>query len=172
MLYLYMLVQSGSYPADLLLERTEAFIPQFISEFKRLLPETFEKYRGAVIQAKLQRDRASPDTARRLFYTAFRNDANWDYLSEEIRAVGALTQDEVNGVLTQVLANKQSRRLVIRLTGKGHSAEAAEGPDDHAAVSVAGGGLDLRFPLPVAGNDAHSGGRGEVGAESPHVPVE
>lgn len=127
MLYVYLLVQSGTYPADLLLERTEAFIPQFISEFKRLPPETFEKYRMAVIQAKLQRDRTPAETARRLFYTAFRNDANWDYLSEETHAVQTLRPDEVNTILTRTLASKQERRLVIRLIGKGHSAKPPRG---------------------------------------------
>ncbi len=127
MLYLYLLVQSGAYPADLLLERTEAFVPQFVSEFKRLPPEVFEKYRAAVIQAKLQRDHAPSETARRLFYTAFRNDENWDYLSEEIRSVEALRQPDVQAILMRTLEERGRRRLVIRLIGKGHAAKPARG---------------------------------------------
>jgi secreted Zn-dependent insulinase-like peptidase len=127
MLYLYLLVQSGAYPADLLLERTEAFIPQFVSEFNRLPPEGFEKYRAAVVQAKLQRDRAPAETARRLFYTAFRNEENWDYLSEEIRAVEALRQPDVQAVLQRTLSGGGRRRLVIRLIGKGHPAKPPRG---------------------------------------------
>ena len=127
MLYLFLLVQSGAYPADLLLDRTEAFVPQFVSEFKRLPPEVFEKYRAAVIQAKLQRDRSPSETARRLFYTAFRNDENWDYLSEEIRAVEALRQPEVQAVLVRTVASGGRKRLVIRLIGKGHPAKPARG---------------------------------------------
>ena len=140
MLYLYFLVQSGTFGADLLRQRTDAFIPQFIAEFSKLPPETFEKYRRAVVQAKLQRDRTHSEAARRLFYTAFKLERNWDYVSEEIRAVEALRQDEVNRVLTRTLSGAERRRLVIRLLGKGHPAARPRGQT-----------LELPSKLPVAG---------------------
>jgi insulysin len=127
MLYLYFLVQSGNFGADLLQERTDAFIPQFIGEFSKLPPETFQKYKTAVIQAKLQRDRSPSEQARRLFYVAFRLDRDWDYLSDEIRAVESLRQAEVNAVLTRTLSGRDRRRLVIRLIGKGHEVRPVRG---------------------------------------------
>jgi secreted Zn-dependent insulinase-like peptidase len=127
MLYLFFLVQSGNFGVDLLQQRTDAFVSQFMGEFAKFPPETFEKYRQAVIQAKLQRDRTLSDAARRLFYTAFRQEQNWDYLSEEIRAVEALRQDEVNRVLARTLSGPERRRLVIRLIGRGHPAAPPRG---------------------------------------------
>ncbi len=127
MLGLFMVVQSGAYPADLLLDRTEAFIPKFIEDFKRLPPEVFEKYRQAVIQDKLERDKTLADVARRLFWVAFRHDEDWDYLSGEIRAAESLSHDQVTGVLTQVLGSPARRRLVMRLVGKDHAVKARRG---------------------------------------------
>ena len=93
-----------------------------------------------MIQGKLQRERSPSDAARRLFYTAFRLEQNWDYVSEEIRAVEALRQDEVNRVLTHTLSGAQRRRLVIRLIGKGHPAATPRGQT-----------LTLPSKLPAAG---------------------
>jgi insulysin len=121
------IVQSGAYPADVLLERTEQFIPRFIAEFKAMPDEAFERYRGAVIQAKLERDHTLGESADRLFWVAFQNDAKWDYNSEDLRAVESLKRQDVERVLERVLLGGQRRRLVIRLIGKDHKAAAPKG---------------------------------------------
>jgi insulysin len=121
------IVQSGAYSADVLQDRTEQFIPGFIAEFKALPDAAFESYRAAVIQAKLERDHNLGEVAQRLFWTAFQNDAQWDYNSEDIRAVESLKRAAVERVLERVLAGDQRRRLVIRLIGKDHKARAPKG---------------------------------------------
>ncbi len=121
------IVQSGAYSADVLLERTDAFIPRFVAEFKALPDTAFESYRGAVIQAKLERDNHLGEVASRLFWTAFQNDGKWDYNSEDIRAVEALKRKDVERILERVLGGDQRRRLVIRLIGKDHKAGAPKG---------------------------------------------
>jgi secreted Zn-dependent insulinase-like peptidase len=115
-------VQSGAYSADVLLERTDAFIPRFVAEFKAMPDAAFESYRAAVIQAKLERENNVGEVAGRLFWVAFQNDAKWDYNSEDIRAVEALQRKDVERVLERVLGGDQRRRLVIRLIGKDHKA--------------------------------------------------
>lgn len=127
MLYLYLLVQSGNFGADLLQQRTDAFITRFIGEFGKLPRESFDAYRKAVIEAELQRERSPSQAARQLFYLAFRQDGDWDYASEEIRAVQALRQEDVTGVLRRTLAGPQRRRLVIRLIARGRAVPAPRG---------------------------------------------
>lgn len=126
-LNLTFLVQSGAYSADVLLERTEQFLPRFIAEFKAMPDAAFEGYRSAVIQAKLERDHNLSEAARRLFWVAFQNDGKWDYVSEDIRAVEALKRADVERILERVIAGDLRRRLVIRLTGKDHKAGAPKG---------------------------------------------
>jgi insulysin len=126
-LSLFFLIQSGDYAADVLQDRTEAFIPRFIADFRALPDEAFENYRRAVIQAKLERDHNLGETAQHLFWSAFENDAEWDFLSTDIRAVEALTRQDVERVLTTVLAGEGRSRLVIRLVGKDHPARAPKG---------------------------------------------
>lgn len=128
------IVQSGAYPADVLLERTEQFIPRFIAEFKALPEVAFEGYRTAVIQAKLERDHNLGETAQRLFWVAFQNDAKWDYVSEDIRAVESLKRAEVERILERVLTGDLRRRLVIRLIGKEHKA----GPPKGQVITLPG----------------------------------
>ncbi|HUJ75068.1 MAG TPA: insulinase family protein, partial [bacterium] len=124
---LAMLAQSGTYPADVLLARTEAFVPRFIAQFQDLPQQSFDQYRMAVLQSKLQRDKTLDDTAQRLFYTAFRNDADWDYLSADLRATEALRKPVVLRLLQQTLAAPSRRRLVIELFGKDAPARPARG---------------------------------------------
>jgi insulysin len=126
-LSLNMLVQSGAYTADALLERVEAYIPRFVAEFKSMPDETFERLRRAVIEAKLAPDKDLEAQAEKLFWVAFENDAKWDYVSEDIHAVEALTRAEVNEVVESALQGERRKRLVIRLLGKDHVAAPAKG---------------------------------------------
>ena len=120
-LFLFFLIQSGQYSADVLMTRMESFIPGFVEHFKGLTKADFERFRAAVIQAKLERDKTLAEIANRLFWVAFQNDEQFDYVSRDIAAVQKLTRAEVESVLVKALANKNSTRLTIRLTGRGHS---------------------------------------------------
>ena len=119
-LNLYFLVQSGAHPAGTLAERMDAFIPKFVQDFKALPEKEFERYRQAVIEAKLERDSTLEQYARRIFWIVFRNEENWDYISEDIRAVHALTRAEVEAALETYLLGEGRRRLMIRLVGRDH----------------------------------------------------
>lgn len=121
-LSLNFLVQSGAHPADVLLQRMDAFIPGFVKDFAKLSPEQFEKFRNAVIQAKLERSNTLSEAARRLFWIAFENDAQWDHVSEDIRAVQTVTRAEVEEILNHHLLGRGARRLAIRLLGRDHPA--------------------------------------------------
>jgi len=114
------LVQSGAHPADRLLARMKAYIPKFVDAFGRLSGEQFEKYRKAVIEAKLRRSKNLSEAAERLFWIAFENDEKFDHVSEDIRAVEALTREEVEEILHNFLIGRGKRRLSIRLIGKDH----------------------------------------------------
>ncbi|MBI4082038.1 MAG: insulinase family protein [Candidatus Lambdaproteobacteria bacterium] len=127
MLGLDFLVQSGAFPADEVLNRVEAYIPQFSSTFRELPEEEFEKLRRAVIVAKLDPPKSFADTAERLYWVAFKHDARFDFQSEEIRAVETLSRAEVAAVLDRVLDPKLRRRLVIRLVGKEHASPKPRG---------------------------------------------
>ena len=121
------LVQSGAYPADLLFKRMRAYIPRFVEAFGGMSDEAFENYRQAVIQAKLMRDKNFMEAAQGLFWIAFENDEKFDHVSEDIRAVEALTRQEVEEILQNFLLGRGKRRLAIRLIGKDHPQGRPEG---------------------------------------------
>jgi insulysin len=141
---LTLLIQSGAYPADALLERTDAFVPRFIADFKSMPDEAFEAYRAAVIQAKLERENTLAGIASRLLWSAFKNDAQWDYVSEDIRAVQALTRQDVQREIERVLAGPERRRLVLRLTGKNHAAKPPKGQAIQVPAAVRTAALPVR----------------------------
>ena len=126
-LFLFFLIQSGQYSADVLMTRMESFIPDFVEHFKALPKENFERFREAVIKLKLERDKTLAEIANRLFWVAFQNDEQFDYVSRDIEAVRKLTRAEVEAVLVGALVKKSSTRLTIHLTGRGHSSGAPRG---------------------------------------------
>jgi secreted Zn-dependent insulinase-like peptidase len=89
--------------------------------------ERFERYRSAVNEAKLERDKDLDRLAERLRWVAFENDEKWDYVSEDIRAVEALTREQVIAILEKALLGSGRERLVIRLIGKDHVAGPVKG---------------------------------------------
>ncbi|MCH8882347.1 MAG: insulinase family protein [SAR324 cluster bacterium] len=126
-LSLQFLIQSGAYSADALMERVEAYIPQFVREFRSMPDAEFERHRSAVIEAKLQRPQSLNEAASRIMWIAFENDEKFDHVSEDIRAVEALTREEVNRMLERSLIGPSAKRLLIRLIGKDHVAGPAKG---------------------------------------------
>ncbi|MCH9046094.1 MAG: insulinase family protein [SAR324 cluster bacterium] len=127
MLNLTFLVQSGQYPADVLQRRMEAFMPEFIADFKAMGEEDFERYRRAVILAKLRRPKSLEEVASQLFWVAFRHDGKFDHISEDIAAVEALTRQQVEQVLVRYLRGEGKKRLAIRLLGRDHAAGPPKG---------------------------------------------
>lgn len=126
------LVQSGQYPADVLLKRVQSYLPQYLESFAALPPPAFEKYRVAVNKAKLTRPKSISETAENLYWVAFENNEKWSHVSEDREAVKALTQAEVKQLLEQYLTGAKVRRMVIRLIGRDH----AESPVKGQALSL------------------------------------
>ncbi|MBI3992851.1 MAG: insulinase family protein [Candidatus Lambdaproteobacteria bacterium] len=119
---LIMIVQSGAYGPDVLQSRMDGFVPRFIQSYRDIPPEQFETLRRAVVEAKLEREKDIGEVAERLYWTAFKHDEQWDYMSTDIEAVERLTKADTERVLERVLAPHSRRRLSIRLTGKEHAA--------------------------------------------------
>ena len=118
-LSLNLLVQSGAYGADHLMERAEAFVPRFVAQFADMPPDEFEKLRTAVIEAKLDKPADLGALTANLYWRAFRHDQQWDHVSTDIAAVRALTHAEVTALLREVLLGPERRRLTLRLVGAG-----------------------------------------------------
>ncbi len=114
------MVQSGKYPTGVLQERIEAFIPTFIENFKNISNTEFENFRQAVINAKLKKAAGISKEADELFYTAFEKDADFDFVSKDIKAVENLTRQEVIAVLEETLTPQHKPKLVIRIVGSSH----------------------------------------------------
>lgn len=124
---MYMLVQSGTYPADTLLDKMNKFVPEFIKGFSQIPDEVFEKYRAAVVVSKLKRPASLSEVASSLYWVLFKHKRNFDYVSEEILAAEALKRFEVEEILHQFLLGKGKRKLTLRLTGKNHKAGKPKG---------------------------------------------
>lgn len=133
MLNLMMLVQSGQYGPDTLLERLEAFVPQYVEQFRGLPDPVFENLRRSVIQRKLERPNTLEEQVSLLFWRAFRHEAQWDHVSTDIAAVQALEREEVEATLARFLTGDDRARLVIRLAGQEHEAQPL--PDREISLS-------------------------------------
>jgi secreted Zn-dependent insulinase-like peptidase len=126
-LNLYFIVQSAQYPADELRRRMDAFIPGFLQSFRAMPDAAFEQYRTAVVRSRLERAQNLSEQANSLYWSAFRNDERFDYVSEQLAALEQLTRPQVEAVLERALTGSGTRRLAIRLIGKGHAAGAPQG---------------------------------------------
>ena len=124
---LVFLVQSGTYTPDELQRRMDAFVPAFIAQMRALPPAQFERYRKAVIDAKLEPPDSLAQEARRLNWVAFEHGAQFDHVSADIVAVQELTADYVADVVQQVLVGEGRRRLGIWLVGQGHTLHSRSG---------------------------------------------
>ena len=105
---LIMIVQSGAYGPDVLQSRMDGFVPRFVRDYRAIPDEQFETLRRAVIEAKLEREKDIGEVADRLFWTAFKYDEQWDYMSTDIEAVERLTQADTVRILERVLASESS----------------------------------------------------------------
>ncbi|MBF0276245.1 MAG: insulinase family protein [SAR324 cluster bacterium] len=114
------LVQSGEYPAGVLQERIEAFLPKFIESFKNTSKSEFENYKQSVINAKLEKASSISGEADELFYSAFKKDADFDFVSNDIKAVESLTQNDVIEILEATLSPDRKPKLVIQVLGNSH----------------------------------------------------
>ncbi|MCH8842001.1 MAG: insulinase family protein [SAR324 cluster bacterium] len=140
-LSLNFLVQSGAYGVDTLLQRMEAYIPQFVSEFKSMSGDEFERLRTAVIDAKLKRASNIGEVAERLNWIAFENDEKFDHVSEDIEAAERISRSQVETILDRALVADGAKRLVIRLIGDDHTAGRPRGtPIDSPDLIQAAGG--------------------------------
>ena len=116
-----LMVQSGKYPPGLLQERVTAYIPKFIEEFKQLPVAEFENFRQSVINSQLEKYATISEEANFLFYQAFEKDADFDYVSENIKAIEELTRDEVVEILENTLSLAENPYLAIRMVGQSHT---------------------------------------------------
>jgi insulysin len=124
LLNLYFVVQSQQYSADVLAKRMEAFLPAFVKEFSAMPEAAFEQYRKAVVRTRLQRAQSLAEQASGLYWSAFRNQERFDYVSEQLAALEQLTHAQATTVLQQALEGPAERRLAVRLIGKDHAAGA------------------------------------------------
>ena len=112
---LHFLVQSGEYPAPLLTERIEAYLPRFMAQFSALPAADFENYRQALLRKKLEPPPDLGATLSRLFYRAFEQDGDFDRPSAELDVLGRITHEEVLEVLKTLLPLDQRRSLRLQL---------------------------------------------------------
>lgn len=114
------LVQSGNYSPGVLQERVEAYLPKFVEDFKNLSETEFENFRKAVLNSQLEKSSSLSGEADFLFYRAFEKEADFDYVSTNIKAIENMTRAEVIEVLKETLAPGQKPSLAIRMVGNAH----------------------------------------------------
>lgn len=116
-----LVVQSDKYPPGTLQERVEAYIPIFIDQFKKIPDTEFETYRQSVINSQLDKSTTIAEEANFLFYQAFEKDAEFDYISDYIKAIEELTREEVMAILDDTLSLEKNPYLAIRMIGQSHT---------------------------------------------------
>ena len=115
-----LLVQSGKYPAGVLQERIEAYLPKFIEDFKNVPDAEFENFRQAVINAQLTKPTSIAQEASFLFDMIFEKDADFDYVSTQLKAIEDITREQVVEILENTLAPGKKPYLAIRMVGNSH----------------------------------------------------
>ena len=114
------LVQSGTYPADLLERRIDQFIHQIQSKLQAIAPQTFNTLKQSTIDKILERPNSIPQMASFLYYYAFDRKAQFDYDSDVIRATESLTLPAWRKQLGTWLDPKTRRSLTVSAIGNAH----------------------------------------------------
>jgi insulysin len=122
--FAYFIIQSGDYPADVVAQRTEAFI-QTLPALLRALPEAGWQTIVAGVRAKLdEKDKSVAERAGRLFELAYARDAEWARDAATRAALAVLTQQRAAEILAAALAPGQARTRTFLGFARNHEPKA------------------------------------------------
>ena len=62
-----------------------------------------------------------------MFTIAFENNAEFDFNSEEIKALAKLTKEDILEVVSSYLLPSRQRKLILRMSGKDHESGKSSG---------------------------------------------
>ena len=119
-LSLIFMVQSGEYDVEILEKRIDVFLLKFFKSLNELSEAEFNKIKRSVLNSKLQKSTSVSSEAERLFDIAFERKAEFDFNSENIKAIEQLKKEDIiKAVKINLLPSKQ-RKLILRMIGKNH----------------------------------------------------
>ncbi|HHZ78877.1 MAG TPA: hypothetical protein EYN57_08070 [Candidatus Lambdaproteobacteria bacterium] len=124
---LIFIIQSGEYNTEILEQRMDAFLEKFYHSLKELPDSELNKIKKSVLHSKLQKTTSVSSEAGRLFTIAFENNAEFDFNSEEIKALANLTKEDILDVVSSYLLPSRQRKLILRMSGKNHESGKSSG---------------------------------------------
>jgi secreted Zn-dependent insulinase-like peptidase len=124
---LIFIIQSGEYNTEILEQRMDAFLEKFYHSLKELPDSELNKIKKSVLHSKLQKTTSVSSEAGRLFTIAFENNAEFDFNSEEIKALAKLTKEDILEVVSSYLLPSRQRKLILRMSGKDHESGKSSG---------------------------------------------
>ena len=81
----------------------EAFLEKFHSSLKNLTDQELNKIKKSVLHSKLQKSTSVTGEAGRLFTIAFDRNAEFDKNSRGIKALGKLTPEDIQNIVSSYL---------------------------------------------------------------------
>lgn len=119
--YLTFIIQSESHSADILSERAQAFLEKIPEKFAQLDEPGFERLKQAVEKKLLEKPKSISERAASLYNLTFTEKLDFDRTSQNMKALNALSKDEVLLTLKTCLDAKTRKMTEVLLYAKEHS---------------------------------------------------
>ncbi len=117
---LVFIIQSGTYPAEELLGRANAFtlnIPEIISQ---LPEEQFEAIVRSLIEERKQKPKSIVEKATTFYHLILKEKSNFALLEEEISALNKVSREDVLQLSKDVFSEKTRKRISYLLNASQH----------------------------------------------------
>ncbi len=120
-LSLNLIIQSGEYSADKLLETSDQFLQTFKAEIEKLSDEEIEAYKQAVIDRKLEKPKTMAETTALFFYRCFDKDKDFNHVKGDIEAVKTIKKQDLLDLFEKIISKKDQKRITTLVYAAEHS---------------------------------------------------
>lgn len=125
--HLYFIIQSSTHPADILEDRSDAFIATYPEQFRTLTAETFDALKNAAAEEIKKKAKSISEKAGKFNRLAFDFDGDFARDQKTLMELATLTQEEIASFLHQVLdAETRSMRTTLAFAKEHQAAREIE----------------------------------------------
>jgi len=116
----YFIIQSSEYPPDELQKRVVAFLTTLPELFAKIPDEQFAQIIAGVRAELEEKEKSIAEKAGTLFDLAYEEDEDWGRDQTSLKALDAITREDVQALIKNIVTQSQQRTKTILLVGREH----------------------------------------------------
>lgn len=120
---IYLVIQSGVYPADVLRARSETFLATMPGTFAEIPKEDFERLRAAAIAQVEEKDKSIAEKAGGFFELIYNLELDLDRQAQSLEALKSITHAQVASIFENAFNSEKTSRRLILAFGREHEPE-------------------------------------------------